>query len=340
MDNGKFLRWGILGCGGIARRMASVIASRDNMALAAVAAKDAARAEAFAREQGAEKAYGSYARLLQDGDVDAVYVANLHPAHYETVRGCLLAGKPVLCEKPMTMTAAQAEDLFRLAKEQNLLLMEAMWSRYLPACRQAAALAKSGGLGELKGAVIDFSNYFPYDPGHRIYDPAKGGGALLDVGIYVIHMAFSLFGPDYCAASVSGRLAPTGVDEFAALTLDYPDGRTAVLTCGSDRMGTMAATIHGRDAWISLPHFFQANSYTLHVTGKPDETRQFEEIDGFAYEVEEFRRLWSQGALESPVVPHRDTVKALELMEWAMDQIHAQDAGRRGFSGTDARREG
>ena len=324
----RLLRWGILGCGGIARRMAGVIATRENMALKAVAARDGARAEAFAREYGAARAYGSYEELLRDGEVDAVYVANLHPAHYETVRSCLEAGKPVLCEKPLTMTAEQAEDLFRLAGEKNLLLMEAMWTRYLPACREAVSLAAAGALGEVKGMTADFTTYFPYDPTHRLYDPAKGGGALLDVGVYAIHMAFSLFGPDYCAASVTGRLAPTGVDEFAALTLEYPGGRTALLTCGSDRVGTLEATVQGQRARITLPSFFQAAELLLQVPDQPVEIRQYEKIDGFAYELEEFRRLLAEGRTESPVVPHRDTVAALRLIEWASAELqHRHKAG-------------
>lgn len=321
MADKKLLRWGLLGCGGIARRMAGVIASRENMELAAVAAQDGARAEAFARECGAARHYARYADLLADDGVDAVYVANIHPVHYESVRACLLAGKPVLCEKPLTMTAAEAEALFRLAEEKNILLMEAMWTRYLPACREAVALAHSGALGELKGAMVDFTTHFPYDPHHRVYDPAKGGSALLDVGVYTIHMAFSALGADYRAAGVSGRLAPTGVDSFAALTLEYPQGRTAVLTCGCDRVGTSEASLCGQNARISLPQFFGATEFTVHTPGQPDETRRFEKIDGFAYELEEFRQLWSEGRIESLVVPHRETVAAMKLMEWAMDGI-------------------
>ena len=315
------VRWGIIGCGGIARRMAAVIRQTGGGRLEAVASRDGERARAFAADFGAPKAYEGYDALLADRDVDAVYVATIHPAHAAVVRDCLLAGKPVLCEKPLTMTAAEAAALFQLAEEKGLLLMEAMWSRYLPACREAKALAESGGLGELRGASIDFSSYFPYDPAHRIYDPAKGGGALLDIGVYAIHMAFSIFGPDYISTRVSGRLAPTGVDEFAVLTLEYPQERTVVLTGGSDRMGTMSAVLNGRDGWLELPYFFQATEFTAHIVGRPDETRRFAEIDGFTYEVEEFHRLLCRGEIESAVVPHRDTIAALRLIGWAMDEL-------------------
>lgn len=315
------VRWGILGCGGIARRMAAVIGRTAGGRLEAVASRDGERARAFAEDFGAPKAYEGYDALLADGDVDAVYVAAIHPAHAALVRACLLAGKPVLCEKPLTMTAAEAESLFRLAGETGLLLMEAMWSRYLPACREAKAFIENGGLGDLRGASIDFCSYFPYDPAHRIYDPAKGGGALLDIGVYAIHMAFSIFGPDYLSARISGRLAPTGVDAFALLTLEYPEERTVALTVGSDRMGTMSAVLNGRDGWLELPYFFQATEFTAHVTGRADETRRFAEIDGFTYEVEEFQRLLRRGETASAVVPRRDTVEALRLIEWAMDEL-------------------
>ena len=299
------LRWGILGCGGIARRMAGAIASRENMRLEAVAARDKERAGAFASAHGAARHYGGYDGLLADDGVDAVYVATIHPAHYEAVRACLLA-------------------LFRLAEEKNLLLMEAMWSRYLPAWREAVSLAGAGELGKLKGVTADFSARFPFDPSHRLYDPAQGGGTLLDLGVYAIHLAFSAFGPDYCAAQAAGRLAPTGVDVFAALTLEYPGGGTAILTCAGDQAGPQEALLIGENGWISLPRFYQATEYTLHREGMPDEVRHFEKADGFAYELEEFRRLLHEGQTESAVVPHRDTLAALRLIEWGMRAIRCR----------------
>ena len=207
------VRWGILGCGGIARRMAAVIPEARDARLVAAAARDKERAAVFAARFGADKAYGSYEELAADKEVDAVYVATIHPAHTAAVELCLRAGKAVLCEKPLTMSAREARRLFDLAEACGVPLLEAMWTRYLPAWRRARDLVQEGAIGELRSMQADFCFNSPYDPASRLYAPELGGGALWDVGIYGCHVLIHMLGREYRSLRAEGRLAPGGPQE-------------------------------------------------------------------------------------------------------------------------------
>lgn len=315
------VRWGILGCGGIAVRMARVLSGEPDAQIIAVAARDLKRAEAFAKEYGAETAYGSYEELARDSRVDAVYIATIHPTHAAAIELCLRAGKAVLCEKPLTMSAEEAQRLFELAKQQGVLLVEAMWTRFLPAWQEARRLAADGVIGEVQSMDADFSGCVPFNSNGRLFDPAQGGGTLWDVGVYCCHVALHILGRDYQSVSAAGRRADNGVDSFAAVTLAYPKGKVALLTCAWDRCGAVTARIYGTDGWMELPEMFAAAELRLHVSGKETQTLTFPQEDGFVYEVREFHRLLRAGAVSSDVVPPEDTVAALRIIEQALSCI-------------------
>ena len=315
------IRWGIMGCGGIAGRMASVLTSLPGSVLHAVAARERNRAEAFAAAHGVPVAYEGYRALTADNEIDAVYVATIHPAHVDCVRECLLADKAVLCEKPLTMTAKEAEGLFRLARERNVLLMEAMWPRFLPAWREIRYRIQEGAIGRVRLMEADISAAIPFDPDSRIYHLGKGGGALLDIGVYAVHALLQVLGTDYTDIRAAGRLSPTGSDSAAAVLLTYPDGALGVATCGCDYAGSGDVRIYGEKGNIVVPGFIAATAYTLTYTGEESERRAFEEREGFTYEAEECMRLLAEGKTISPTVPPGETVAAMTILNEAERQL-------------------
>ena len=315
------VRWGILGCGGIARRMAAVLAEAKDARLIAAAARDGERAAAFAARFGADKAYGSYEELAADKTVDAVYVATIHPTHAQAVELCLRAGKAVLCEKPLTMSSEEARRLFRLAETCGVPLLEAMWTRYLPAWRRARELVREGAVGELRSMQVDFCFSSPFDPASRLFAPQLGGGALWDVGIYGCHALIHMLGRDYRSLRAEGRLAPSGVDSFAALSLRFPGNVLAQMTCGSDQMGDQAARLYGADGWLELPRMFDAQEVRLYTESGLVRTESFPHRDGFAYEVEAFGRLLKGETGTRIEAPPEDTCAALKMIEEALLQL-------------------
>lgn len=315
-------RWGIIGCGGIAGRMAELLLDMPDTRIIAAAARDKSRAAAFADKWHIPKAYGSYAELAADPEVDMVYVATIHPTHWEAVQQCLLAGKAVLCEKPMTMTAQEARDLFKLAEEKRLLLMEAMWTRFLPAWREVRERVIRGDIGDMRYMQADFSDLMPFDPDSRIFDPVKGGGALLDVGVYAIQVVLYILGRNCRLLSASGHRVSTGVDDFAALLLQSEDGITASATCASGVEGEKKACIFGVNGWIEIPQMMGASTYTLHLNGQDPQQIACPYDHGFRGEVEEFHRLYREGRIRSEIHSPEDTLRGMEIIEQAMAAIH------------------
>lgn len=318
------IHWGIIGCGFIAGRMAAVLDGRRDARLIGVASREKKKAAEFAARWRAPASYDSYEALARDPRVDAVYVATIHPAHAAAVRLCLEQGKAVLCEKPLAMNAREAEELFSLAGERRVLLMEAMWTRLLPVWQEIGRLCAEGSLGTILGFQADFSDAAPYDPSRRIFSAELGGGALLDLGVYCLHMAFAVLGDDYQTLTAVGRSAPTGVDAFAAMTLTFPRGAVAHLTCGSDVVGPRSACIMGDGGYIEVPSFFGAREMTVCRSGEAPQRRLFEEIDGFHYEIDEFHRLLNEGRTLSDSVPPAATLAVQRAMDDAMAQIRAR----------------
>lgn len=315
------IHWGIIGCGYIAGHMAKTLNNLKDAKIVAAASRDIESAKQFTAVNGINKYYGSYVELVNNKDIDAVYIATINTTHYDTIRTCLLAGKAVLCEKPMTMTALQAEEMFELARKKHLLLMEAMWTRFLPSWRELKNCADSGLIGEIKEYTTDFSKYIPFDPQNRIINKEKGGGALLDLGVYCIHSAFHLFGTQYQFILSAGRMLKTGVDGYAAITLQYPSGAVAILTCASDMAGPKSAVLHGTKGWIEIPGFSRADRFTIYLSDGTAETKNYPYEDGFTYEAEEFQRLLSAGKEYSLIVPPEDTIASLRIIELAAKNI-------------------
>jgi len=217
---GRRIRWGLLGVGDITNDFCIGLL-QNGSSIAAVAARDGARAEAFAKQVGADRAYGSYEALLQDANVDVVYVGTIHTMHQNHAMLALEAGKHVLCEKPVCVNESQTQALIDLARKKKLFLMEAMWTRFFPALRKAREVISSGDLGAPRAVQGDFG--FLCDPSKaRMWDPAMAGGAMLDIGIYMVQAATMVFGqtlPDQIACT--GILSDSGVDAEGCFSLSW-----------------------------------------------------------------------------------------------------------------------
>ncbi len=315
------MRWGIQGAGAIARKTAATIAASPDSVVQAVAARDADRAAAFAGEFGAASSYGDYAALAADADVDVVYVATTHGQHHGQVRALLEAGKPVLVEKSFTLTADQAQDLADLAAREHLFCMEALWTRCLPTVRAAVETAQTR-LGRIIGFRTDLSRRMTYDPTHRLWDPATGGGVGLDMGVYVTHLAWAFLGPPESVA-ISGRLAPNGVDASVALQLGYPDGGYAQLAASFETTTADPHTVvAGEDGHLVMwGRTHDPERVTLVLDGRPEETVAVSNNEGFAPEIAEVERALRDGDLESPLVPLVDTVGVLRVLDAAREEL-------------------
>ena len=312
--DGAPIRWGFLGAGGIAASMAADLGHGNNR-LYAVAARDADRAAAFAARFGASHSHGDYRAVVEDPDVDIVYVATTHPFHREQALMAIDAGKPVLIEKPLTLNAVHAREVLSAARDKGVFAMEAVWMRANPLILKARDLVARGVIGDVVAVHADFSIELTFDPTHRLYDLANGGGALLDLGVYPINFAWLFLGrPD--TQQVLGTLSPTGSDATVALQWGYASGATAQLRCSTTAWTPGRATISGTAGSISVEPWF-LNPDQLVVTTSEGESRIEGEGTAYGPQVEEVERCLREGLLESPLAPHAETIAILELIDRA-----------------------
>jgi predicted dehydrogenase len=316
------IRWGILGAGGIAALVGADIALSPDSEIVAVAARDPSRAATFAASRGIPRAYGSYAELVADDDVDVVYIATTHAQHHEHALLALRAGKPVLVEKAFTLNAREAREVVTEARARKLFCMEAMWTRLNPLIRQAVALADDGAIGDVLGVRADLSKLFPYDPAHRLYDLAAGGGALLDLGVYPATVVWMFLGrPDEVQAL--GTLAPTGADVTVSQQWRYDRGPIAQLFCSAAGPSPFGGLINGSAGWISIePRLHRPDRIVVNRGGDTEVITE-EPIPGNGYlrEVQEVERCLREGRTESEDIPLDDTIALLEVLDEVRRQL-------------------
>ncbi|MCI8442745.1 MAG: Gfo/Idh/MocA family oxidoreductase [Provencibacterium sp.] len=310
------VRFGIIGLGKIASRFARVLGQSESGELFAAAARDADRAAHFAGEYGAKRSYGSYSELIQDPEVELVYIAVPHNFHYDLIKECLLNGKGVLCEKPMVLTRDKAKVLCSLAKKKNLFLMEAMWTRCLPAVRRAAEWAQSGKIGDIKLIDAAFCFRSEFDPASRLFNPALAGGALYDVGVYPLMFAMDIAGEIPAETAGFASMCPTGVDDCNALLLRFSGGALALIRSASSVLMPPDAVIYGTKGHIRLPNFYRAESAELYESGgRLLECYEAPFVDGFLYEIEHAAQLFREGKIESERVPWQDTIACAGIFD-------------------------
>ena len=316
----SLIRWGILGCGGIARSFAKGLLELPDARLVAVASSDADRAKTFATEWKAEKAFGRYEDLAKCSEVDVVYIASTHPGHYPHAKLCLEGGRHVLCEKPITMNAAQARSLQKIAQKNQGFLMEAMWTRFIPAVLRLQEMLAQGVIGKVQMLQADFGISNDWAPTHRMVDPAKGGGALLDLGVYPLTFARLIMGAD--PITIQGQMIPypaTGVDGLGAYLLSYPQGRVALLSSSCTLKTPHEARIFGDKGRIVVPDFFHPQGFTIHrhdtSVAEVEEVKVPFVSTGYQFEAAEVGRCLRAGLKESPKCPMSETIAIMESMD-------------------------
>jgi len=314
-------RWGIIGAGTIARKFAEGLKSVEGAELVAVGSRSQEKADKWGDEFDVPHRHGSYEALVGDDQVDAVYVATVHTMHKPNSILALEAGKAVLCEKPFTINAAEAEQVIGLAREKGLFLMEAMWTRFLPPIVKLREMLTEGVIGEVRMVLADFGFRCGWEPQGRLLNPQLGGGGLLDIGVYTISLASMILGKP---TSVTGlaHIGETGVDEQAGVVLGYEGGRLAVLAATVRTTTPHEATVIGTDGLIRLHQgWFHGSRMTLTQTGKEPRDIDVPQVgNGFNYEAEEVARCLAEGKTESEHMPLDESLAIMKTM----DRLRAQ----------------
>lgn len=318
----KKIYWGMIGCGGIANTFAESFVASEGGHLYACAAGDMTRASDFAKRHKIETVHKDYAALVADDAVDAVYIATTHNFHFEHIMLCLQHNKHVLCEKPLTINAKQAAQVQIEAGQRGLLVMEAVWTRFLPAILALKQTLLAGKIGTVKSMYANFSINRDLPDEHRLLNRDLAGGALLDLGIYPITIADIVFDQTPTRAIASAIMTHTGVDQVSNYMLSYANGATALLSSGFTQSAPVEAIIYGDKGHIRVPNFLAAKSFELHVDEQPQQVLQFDYVDEhkFSFEISHFNACLMQGITDSPLLPLSKSLAIIALM----DNLRAQ----------------
>jgi dihydrodiol dehydrogenase / D-xylose 1-dehydrogenase (NADP) len=311
------IRWGILAPGGIARKFALGLSYCDDAELVAVASRAQERADAFGDEWGIPRRHGSYEDLAADPEVDVVYVATPHPFHKANSILCMEAGKAVLCEKPIGINARETEEMIACARANGVFLMEAMWTRFLPAIVRLREMLAAGLLGDVRMLKADFCFRSNGNPEGRLLNPDLGGGALLDVGIYPIAFAYMVFGGAPVEVTSLAHLGETGVDEQAGIVMRFEGDRLAVLTCGIEAAVPDEALVVGTEKWVRVQRpFWRTKGLTL--GSGADEEQTFDlpyEGNGYECEARHVMACLRAGRTDSDIMPLAESLSIMRTMD-------------------------
>jgi predicted dehydrogenase len=316
------IRWGILGTGWIAEQFVTDIPA-NGITVTAVGSRSQGSADAFAERFGIPTAHGSYEALAADPEVDVVYVATPHPMHADNATLVLNAGKHALVEKPFTLNAAEAQRVVDLASAKNLVVLEAMWTRWLPHMVRLREILAAGTIGDVRTVIADHNQKLPSDPKHRINAPELGGGALLDLGIYPVSFAWDVLGEPQSTVAISSPTA-TGVDRQTAILFGYADGQQAVLHTALDTAGPNTASVIGTDGWIALRDTFYApTDFTVFdSTGAVvEEYVDSVEQRGMQFQAWETERLIAAGTPAGDILSPNETVGIMGSLDEVRRQI-------------------
>ena len=350
----KTIRWGILGTGNAADAFVRGLSRVEGAAVAAVGSRAPATAQAFAARHGIGTTHGSYEGLTADTDVDVIYIATPPNRHKDDCLLCIDAGKAVVCEKPFTMTASEARQVVEAARVKGVFCMEAMWMRFMPLVQKAQAMIKDGTIGPVRMLTADFALPVRFDAGSRLIDPARGGGALLDRGVYTISLAMYLLG-EPTDVLASATMAPTGVDAESAAVLRFAGDATAILWSSFRTRGSNEAVIMGEKGRLRLGEpFYRPHRLTMETVPTPAPAdaasnadggglkqklkenavvqRVFRRVqpllrrpamdllqpidgNGYSYEAREATRCVREGRTQSPLMPLDQTVQVMDVMD-------------------------
>lgn len=316
------VRWGVLGPGRIADNVVPDVPLAGGGEVVAVGSRSLDRAQAFADRHGIARAHGSYGALLADAEVDAVYVATPHPQHRVLALAAIAAGKALVVEKSFTATAAGTREVVEAARAAQVFCMEAMWTRFQPVHARIREMLADGAIGEVLSVQAELGVHAPDDPTDRFWDPAQGGGALLDLGVYVVSFAQAVLGvPERVVAH--GSLAATGVERDAALLLGFDGGRSASLTVSLRSAMPGQARIFGTRGWVDvLPRFHHPHAFVLHRDGADAEEVTLRPTGtGYSHQFAQAAACLAARMTESTVMPLADTVAVMDVLTEASTQL-------------------
>ena len=316
------VRWGIMGPGNISHRFMASLNQLSDAEFVACASETPGRAEAFAKQYGAAKWYTSYEDLAADPEVDAIYIATTNQKHLECALAAIKHKKPILCEKPLTPNAKQAQQMIEAARKNDVFLMEAMWSRFFPIMEELKKHLHR--IGDIKVITGDFTytkpGYSVDEITYRGFNPELAGGGLIDVGIYVLSFACFVLGKTPISASGLATMSSTGIDIHSVGVFGFDNGVICSAYSGMNAPGTSEATIYGDKGHIRLDRFFQSDTMTVCVDGESETITAAFDAPGFQYEILEVHRCMAQGLKESPIMPLDETLEIIK----AFDNLRAQ----------------
>lgn len=313
----KTINWGIIGAGNISSKFASALKEMENTNIAAVASRDIKRAEEFAERFGAKKAYGSYEELVNDPFIDVVYIGTPHTEHMNNSALCIKNKKAVLCEKPFTVNAKDTKYLIDLAKKNNVFLMEAMWTKFLPVTNKVKEWIAEGKIGNVKRMDIGFGFSNPIDYSSRAFNYELAGGALLDMGVYPITYAIDIMGALPVKVESYANMLKNGVDEHNLTIFQFENGAIASLSSAVSVNVGKSAVFIGDKGRIEVDEFWVADKAYVYDNGGNliDSFIEESRINGYEFEAYEVNRCLREGKLESDRLPLNDTLDIMEIMD-------------------------
>lgn len=321
--------WGFIASGLMARTMAEDLQLTGGSRIMAVTARTETSAKAFANTYGVPNVHPSVEELVNDPEVDIVYISTPHNLHYKNAMTSLSAGKPVLIEKPFTINADQATSLLKVARENNLFLMEAMWIRYLPIIRKLREILDEGVVGQIRLFKAAFHKLLDFGPEHRLYNPALAGGSLLDLGIYPISFASFVFGDQPTHIASLPYIGETGVDEQFGAVFQYENRGMALVSAGADGMHPQDVNIYGTNGEIRVHGpTWKYDRMTVNVYGEKEETIHAAfDGGGYSFQAKEVLHCLETGKLESDAISLQETVAIMETLDRLREQwgLHYPD---------------
>lgn len=315
-------KWGIIGPGGIANQFASALVPSENGVLQAVASRSKHRAQAFADKYQAPTVYDNYQALVDDPLIDIIYIATPHSHHFSVAKMCLEGGKHVLMEKPLTVNAAQTEQLVALSVSNKVVFQEALWSRFMPCFAQVKNLISTGKIGKVQYITSQIGFAFGGRAEHRLLNPELAGGAILDLGVYSVSLSQFLLEEYPIQISAMGQVSESNVDLNTSVNMRYPSGIFSQFTCTIAAQCSNVMSIHGTEGSIEIPAaFWNGTQAVLRRDNHDHKIYDFpHKINGFEYQIEGTMNCVAKGALCSEVMNHPDSVNVMQTL----DQIRAQ----------------
>jgi predicted dehydrogenase len=313
----KTYNWAILGCGKIARKFSNDLKTLPNARLYAASSRSIENAQSFASELGFEKAYGSYEEMVQDPNVDVVYIATPHSHHFEHSMLCLNHKKAVLCEKAFAINSKEVSQMIEASRKNNTFLMEAIWTMFQPSFQKAMEIVRSGELGALKMVHSDFAFNADYNPEKRLYNVELGGGSLLDIGIYPIFMTLMTLGKPSEIKTLAS-FCPTGAEESIMMSFAYPGGKIASLVSSFACHSSTQTEFSFENGFVRLNRrFYTPTTLTYWKSFEEEKILTFEKGVGFGYELEaaHVMKCLDAGKIESDLMPLSLSADLMEILD-------------------------